>query len=415
MSTSSLDEKWYPSLHRLIVEDYEYLDGNIKQRQHQEKLFLQAEIKNPELEYPRLNDHDFTSTIKDLTRLRSDIKQQETNEIVRETYFAKIDEQLLTISMLQTASIGDDQKFFQASSQIYGLPDPAIYTANIIHIKTQLEEKSSQFSEEQRIIASRLQQLITHVPKDTPVTPLPNLNINSQPDTSERLSAEEIKSAFEVGLTHYKIVGWSVKIDNTNTKQLISVNQKTKVINIPSDDVLYNLSHYTANRVARLINHEIGVHIRRRQNGERSPLKLLGLGLDRYLRGEEGIAKFIEGGTDSIHLDHFLISLITGIDGTPRDFRSAYDILCDYYHLLTPLNEKEVHTYAWRLALRTFRGTTGQATGFCFTKNIVYREGYIAILKLLAQNPQAKQLFYLGKFDPTNERHLKVINELHLI
>ena len=43
-----------------------------------------------------------------------------------------------------------------------------------------------------------------------------------------------------------------------------------------------------------LIVHEIGTHVVRRENGKRSKLRLLGIGLDNYERGEEGIATMRE-------------------------------------------------------------------------------------------------------------------------
>ncbi len=77
----------------------------------------------------------------------------------------------------------------------------------------------------------------------------------------------------------------------------------------------------------------------RRLNGERSKLQLLGLGLDRYEKGEEGIATMREGVLDNEMGDsvgmvsHLAISLAYGLDGVPRNFREVYEIMEKYLYL----------------------------------------------------------------------------------
>ena len=177
-------------------------------------------------------------------------------------------------------------------------------------------------------------------------------------------------------------------------------------------------------RLKALIEHEIGTHVARREKGERTKLKLLGLGLDRYLKGEEGIATYqeqkIEGANDFSGFDgHFAISLASGIDGKKRNFREVFDILKNYYFIKSKKQTTEgawesAENSAWSRCIRTFRGTSCQTPGACFTRDIAYREGNIGVWNVIKNNPEEIKRFSVGKYDPGNPRHIWILEQLNI-
>ena len=159
------------------------------------------------------------------------------------------------------------------------------------------------------------------------------------------------------------------------------------------------------------------------KNGERSKLQLLQLGLDRYLPGEEGLAlhrqQAVEGAKDYAGFPgHFPSSLAKGLDEhEPRTFREVYEILKQYY-ILSEKNrtgeerERMAAELAWKSCVRRFRGTTGATPGAIFTKDIVYREGNIETYELINRKDHEQHRFMVGKYDPSNERHRWILDQL---
>ena len=58
------------------------------------------------------------------------------------------------------------------------------------------------------------------------------------------------------------------------------------------------------------------------------------------------------------------------------------------------------------------RSTDCKTPGTVFTKDIVYREGNIGVWELIRTSPNEMKRFNVGKFDPTNPRHLWILTEL---
>jgi hypothetical protein len=62
--------------------------------------------------------------------------------------------------------------------------------------------------------------------------------------------------------------------------------------------------------------------------------------------------------------------------------------------------------------VRTFRGSDCKTAGACFTKDIIYREGNMGVWDLVKTNPEEMKQFNIGKYDPTNKRHMWVLAKL---
>ena len=223
-------------------------------------------------------------------------------------------------------------------------------------------------------------------------------------------------------------------VDLPGERVAFGVNQATKTISIPHDsDLALRKDTITKRSLKALLVHEIGVHVLRRENGERSPLYLLGIGLDNYLRAEEGIATFAEQlivGADSYagETGYLAIGAAMGTLGRALDFNNLFTLLHAYYILLIAdkqLDEQGFYELdelrmlavdkAWSRTLRTYRGTTGQKAGAVYTRDIIYLEGNRRIWKLIDTEPEVKPEWLIGKYDPTNLNHINALKELGIL
>ncbi|HUD03248.1 MAG TPA: tyrosine/phenylalanine carboxypeptidase domain-containing protein, partial [Patescibacteria group bacterium] len=116
---------------------------------------------------------------------------------------------------------------------------------------------------------------------------------------------------------------------------------------------------------------------------------------------------------------HLAIGLARGLDGQPRDFRQVYEVLEKYYLLNNLTKGKELdealvkaQNTAWNRSVRTFRGTNCKTPGVCFTKDIIYREGNMGVWDVIRNNPEEMIHFNIGKYDPSNVRHLWILEQL---
>ncbi len=336
------------------------------------------------------------------------------------------------IRMLHASESGDMRKFKKYSEFVYGKPSEDIfgYTVNSIRSEATLnlasDDETIQAAAREllEILPSELpHHEISLIPNDEAIASMRQATLESAGDLIElpegtTFDASSIKTTFDSALETLKADGWQVVID-TSSKSGISVDQEKQQVKIPEGRTL------TPNKLQTLIVHEIGTHVKRRVTGERSKLKLLGLGLDRYETGEEGVAtareQAMSGKVDDFAgLDgHLAIGLAYGLDGTPRNFREVYEVLKKYYKLTSLVGKEAKETVedkssdkAWNRCVRTFRGSDSKTKGACFTKDIVYREGNIGTWNVIRNNPQEMARFDVGKYDPSNPRHIWILETL---
>jgi hypothetical protein len=216
-------------------------------------------------------------------------------------------------------------------------------------------------------------------------------------------------------LVELEIDDWKIVVDTEKGLSNFSVSQEYKTISIPSDEQI-QARKLTKKKLAGLVEHELKTHIVRRHNGERSKLALLGLGLDRYIKGEEGVATYAEqkvtGATEFAGIPmYFAIAVAKGFDGTSRNFRETFTIVRDYYVATLKLGDditSRAETAAWKDCVRIFRGTTGVTPGAVFTKDLAYL-GNRDIWQLVSTNSDVVMTFSIGKFDSTNNEHVAAL------
>lgn len=430
----ALDEKWYSQFEKIgSFQAYEYLDGDKKKREEEKRVFLAGEKENPELDYPLLSLDDIANREADLLRLKESILNEEGNEVVKQVYRWKLNEKIAENRLLGAAVAGDQGRFKRYSEFIYGKPSPEIFSYSLERVRRLVRKADESENEEIQALGKDLALLLPA--EETFSATLPSREaqaaareatlesvgdlVNIEVDPDQEFSAEEIKTLFEGALQELSAEGWVVVI-NSN-KSGISVNQEKKSVEVPENRRL------SFQNLKGLIAHEIGTHAARRIRGERTKLKMLGLGLDRYEVGEEGITglreQVLEGDVkDFSGFDgHFAIGLATGVDGAPRDFRKTFGILKKYYQLQNMLKgisaeeaREKAETSAWGRCVRTFRGTDSQTPGTCFTKDIVYREGNMAVWESVAKNALEMSRWDVGKYDPSNPRHIWILDQLNI-
>lgn len=433
-SRAPLDQLWYERFKPTgSFQAYEYLDGDKQTRDREKQRFLGGEIENPTLDYPRLDSQELTKIEQQLLSLKKDLVVGESDPTVRQLYRWKLNEKIAEVRLLQAAKTEDMRRFRRYSQFIYGDPQPEIFNYTVNRIRNQARRSLQTTDSPLRQAATALLEIL---PGGKPAAagydlPAPDTvsSARSQtlvemsaliniPDTQEMLTAAEIKTAFDRALEILGGQGWQVVVDQSS-KTGVSVDQESQQVKVPQS------RRVSREKLQGLIVHEIGTHVARRQNGQRSRLMLLGLGLDRYEQGEEGVATMreqaIRGAVEEFSgLDrHFAIGLATGIDGQPRNFRQVFDIiqkLSEFENLSAGKSQPEAASAgrdrAWNTCVRVFRGTDCRTPGVCFTKDIVYAQGNIDVWNVVRENPAEMIRFNLGKYDPANARHLWILDRL---
>jgi hypothetical protein len=271
-------------------------------------------------------------------------------------------------------------------------------------------------------------------PENIGVYHLPMYNGIYIPHDYEVDSAEKIHRMFSDYLEEQGINNWVVKIAHPGERTSFGVNQSTKVISIPHDsDLSLRKRVLTKVSLQALLMHEVGVHVVRRENGDASPLALLGVGLDDYLRAEEGIATLAEQlitGTSrySGEVGYFSVGAAVGTIGNPLPFSELYTVLNAYYIL--SIADKQLETegfyeldellmtateHAWNRAVRVYRGSTGNTVGAVYTRDIIYLEGSKRMWRLLDSEAVIQPQWLVGKYDPTNPQHVAALKELEIL
>jgi len=430
----AVDEHLYDAFLEVgSLQAYEYLNGDPEYRKEQRRQFIDGEIRNPTLDYPKLNDDELLDAESALITMKDSVISTEKNELVKQVYRWRLNEKIAEIRMLRAVASGDMHRFARYSEFIYGRPSTDIFAYTVGTIRSKAEQFQGSEDPLIRNAAESLLQVmpemgqpeISHLPSLGTVEYAHSQTVNELGDLIEipfdepKLDAKQIQEAFTTALDRIDGSGWKIMIEEGSSRTGINTNQEKKSVTIPEERSV------TKDKLAGLIVHEIGTHAARRINGERSRLKLLGIGLDRYEVGEEGIATMREQALTSKVSDfrgidgQLAVGLGLGIDGRPRDFRQVYEIMEKYYLFRNLVAKKEVteaqtkaQTSAWNHTVRAFRGADCSTPGVCLTKDAIYREGNIGVWNVIGENPSEMLRFNVGKYDPSNKRHLWILEQL---
>lgn len=417
----TLDSRWYKKFEKVAFEDYEKLSGNKEVREIEKAKFLSDEVENPDLGYPELESFDLDERETSLLSLKEDVLEMEKNDAVKKIYRTKINESLATLRMLQATKNSDDKKFSRYADFIYGKPESGDVGYVIEHVKDLLSQHIESENPDKQQAACRLEEIFGGLSyssgegADRSVLP-------DGEDIPGRLeSLDEAVLAFEEALQKIDATDWQVVVDSGSGISNFSVSQEHKVVRIPSEEKLM-ARNISKKKLKGLIEHEIKTHVAKRSNGERSRLQLLGLGLDRYLKAEEGIATYAEqqvtGAKEFAGVPRFLsIALAKGLGGEALDFRQTHAIMSDY-RLLSSLKKdvtpEQARATAYNDCVRIFRGTTCKTPGAVYPKDMAYF-GNRAIWTLVSENSDVVETFSVGKYDPNNQEHVALLSQLGIL
>lgn len=390
-----LDARWFNRFKELVFEDYEYFSGNKEHRTREMDRFLSGETINPTLEYPELENFDIGTRRSKLRALLEEVVVLESNKVVRNIYSAKINELLTTLQMLQATRDRDDVAFSRAADFVYGTPEVGDIHYVVASVQELIAEKIDNEDECTRAAAARLHRLFSPLDVEPDGGVVRSILPQGESIEGGVESLSEVVAAFEAALVELGVDGWVVVVDTDKGLNKFSVSQEHKMVRVPAEDIIKERKD-TKKKLKGLIKHEIDTHVARRHNGEQSPLQLLGLGLDRYLKAEEGISTYAEqqvtGAQEFAGIPRYLsIALAKGLCGKPLDFRQTYEIMKDYNLIALPRDEQEVTVeWAYKTAyddcLRIFRGTTGTSPGVVYPKDMAYFANR-KIWTLVAKNP----------------------------
>lgn len=416
-----LDNRWYKRFEDVVFEDYEKLSGKKEIRVAEKEKFLSGEVENPTLDYPELASFDLDERENVLLKLKEDVLDLEQNDAVKKIYRTKINESLATLRMLRASRDGNDRAFSRYADFIYGVPETGDSGYVLNHIKELALAGLGSEDTNRAEAAQRLNAIFGEITLPPREGADKSILSHGEKIPGQVESLEEAVSAFEEALQEIDASDWKVVVDTESGISNFSVSQEKKVVVVPSEDKLRE-RNISKKKLKGLIEHEIKTHVARRRNGERSRLQLLGLGLDRYLKAEEGIATYNEqqvtGAKEFAGVPRFLsIALAKGITGEKLDFRRTHEIMSDYRLLASPKKDvtpEKARATAYDDCVRIFRGTTCKTPGAVYPKDMSYFSNR-AIWTLVSKNSDVVETFTLGKYDPTNNEHIALLTRLGIL
>lgn len=414
-----LDERWFEPVRSIgsQIDEAEWFQKYARISEEERDLFFNNEIENPKFLYKKTRP--FSSCSPQLARLQDELHTHEKDSVVLDLYDHKLNKLNHRNTLLEALAAQKDTDFYQASVALYGKPKKKYFS----YVAQRIDALCVQSKESHPTVAKRLKRIVSKIDqsdKDISADILPPLVTTGKPVAS----IDEVKKIFQATLDRLEIGGWQLQVDTESRRTRFSVSPFQQVIHIPNQaQLLLRPKKLTDIQIAALAEHEVGVHARRSHEGSKSQLKLLQIGLDSYLPGEEGLAGYVqqqmEGADEFYGFDrYFAACLAIGMDGTKRDFRAVFSIMTDYYTLKYAVADTEdvaPFRAAWDVCVRIFRGTSGQTPGTIYTKDIVYMEGNIGIWHLISDKPDTFESLFLGKFNPLLSRHVKSLQTLGIL
>ena len=420
-SQEKLDSRWFKRFEEVTFEDYEKLTGGKEYREQAKVKFLTKEVQNPTLDYPQLADFDINERESALLSLKTDVLELEQNEAVKKIYRTKINESLATLRMLRATKEGDDRKFSRYADFIYGKPEADDVSYVVKHVKELALKHSQSENTDKQQAALKFGEIFERIPTEDTSGIDKSILPKGQDIPGTLESADDAVAAFETALQEIGATDWTVVIDSEMGISNFSVSQEHKVVRVPSEEKLLarNISN---KKLQGLIEHEIKTHVARRSNGERSRLQLLGLGLDRYLKAEEGIATYAEqqvtGAKEFAGIPRLLsIAFAKGLTGEKLDFNKTHELMTDYRLLSSAkrdVSREEAAATAYDDCVRIFRGSTCSTPGAVYPKDMAYFSNR-AIWTLVSNDSEAVQSFSIGKYDPNNSEHIALLTQLGIL
>lgn len=446
----------------LEVYSYFDVDGTPEAaaiREQNKEAFLAGEIRNPQLNFPKLADeataiflsdseHAVLDLMNDATRLDHDVTRvRAVEDILRTAYLNGAMLQITTEMQNEVLADEERQKYTElfnlANDEVYGRPDETIFSGLVQKEKQRAQsiiddEGSTQYAKD---IAHQFLEGTSHIDITDNVD---NFEVSNEalsairevvelefadllalvPESGEDLGVPEMARLFEAA-HELRNTGWPVRIvpgksqlESSQSQQATLIGEKRKALPI--------------SEAGGLLIHENGVHVGRRKNGDSLSDPLLkGLGLAGYGDFEEGLGvsaeEVLQGKTRESGTQYYLaIGFARGLDGKPRDFRDTFELAWRREALKSAKHGQvdqavmdKARKQAYIQCVRIFRGTPCDIPGMVYTKDQAYLRGNRqawGVLTEMASLPlekrhEAYRKLLAAKYDPTNENHVRLVSE----
>jgi hypothetical protein len=358
----------------------------------------------------------------------------------REAYRARIGELVNECRLVMASLNRDPSGFYALNIDLYGQPNATLFAATVDHFRARAHQALRDADATTTEVASRVLAVLPDQQGERELlTPDPELfHLARQSHWGEDGYYGRLLAGVEVprqGLIGPELgelilgrvlanIGASHYLRRFTSGMAWSVEHQSAELRGPAQ---YD---YPWERFVGLpAGHEAGSHILEYINGLRQPLQLCGIGLDRYVKTNEGRALLREqvvygrfeefAATDrwqDVLRRGLAVGLAIGDGGQPRSFGEMHAIMSSVDQLRelrreTPAADPRARAAerTWTLlATRIMRGTDGQGA---YQKDRLYPEGNIACWQAFANDPQAINRGDSGKYDITNAQHLQIIQQ----
>lgn len=436
----SLDQGWHTKLLKIgVFSSHEYFDVPDQERCRQQELFLSGRIDNPKFSYPRLKRFDTRAREVQLAALAREIASQERNKLVQEAYQNLIQQKISECRLLGAAATGHKSNFVKFTKEVFGWPSPLILSTAANHFEREAKQKLVNQGRGDVFLAllGNVKRITTPQAEALARVYLPDRTSHLRHFVGRKLAGldpdrrvvqnreylpAEVKIIFQRALERIGAKQWQAVIDNDKVRY--AVDHRSRKIFIPARRKI------GGRHLRALLVHEVGIHVWRRVNGEKQILQLLGTGLAHYVVGEEGLAmqaeRILWKKQEPMRNDVFFnegyflaAAFAAGLDGRPRNFRQTFQCLCSFLEFKAQVNNKQYEELHRKIAedafnncFSVFRGTDCVTPGVFYSKDISYTEGYLRIGQLMREHPEEISRFDAGKYDPANESHRRLLDQL---
>jgi len=201
------------------------------------------------------------------------------------------------------------------------------------------------------------------------------------------LDQDGVEDLIEERLGNYGLVSRYKIIFSKDFISRIAVNNNNEVIKVRLPIMI------DKNEIEAILNHEIDTHIIRQLNYERQPWfkKKKSNAFKPYLRTEEGLAAVNELIVSESKLAYKSAANYLAVDlALKKDFVTVFN----FFYKIWQDSER-----AWTWTLKKKRGIRDTNKKGAFTKDLVYFEGFMQVLRYLKKNDCNPTELYYGKIN----------------
>lgn len=309
--------------------------------------FFNSDVYNPQFEY-RIVKNRNEKILKELSSVKKVI---DVDPRISDFYIDLIDEKRKASELMH--AVGNNDLVTNISLERYGFPSSILFRN-----------------------AARVLRGYTK-----------NYNIVEYPREQRILDHDEIVRVFANVFDELGLKEWSVNESMNIARQGVKVGVKKKEV------LIYEDITRTPFKLRKTVVHEVGTHVLRAYNGEKTGFEALSKpNLSSYLDVEEGLAIWNE-----MHMDLLTnrwlknrAALVTAIFlGRFLSFRDLYNVM------LNTLPKKTAFDTVYRVK----RGLSDTSYPGIYTKDIAYFRGLRKVMRRLEKEPRLYQLLYAGKID----------------